>query len=86
MSLADTQRATTAQKAMLLKRLAKGGLISRRQFSSDRTGPQWRSIFRAANTPEPRDVFSWPTVDDWIGGLSVGQASAVIKLLMDDPA
>ena len=83
---AHTQRATSAQKAMLLKRLERRGLIPRRLCASDRTGTSWRAIFRAAGTPEPQDVFSWPTVDDWVGSLTMAQAHNAIDLLLADEA
>lgn len=77
-----SQRATSAQREMLMRRLASQGLTNKRLCSSDRTGPQWRPFFKLAGTPEPGDPFSWPTVDDWIGSLTQDQAHAVIGGLM----
>jgi hypothetical protein len=75
------KRATTAQKELLLQLLAKRDLIMRTRISGDRTGPMWRALFRAIGMPEPTDVFGWPTVDKWIGELTITEASAAIRHL-----
>lgn len=80
------KRATRAQKDLLLWLLGKHGLIPRQLCASDRTGPTWRALFRAAGTPEPKDAFSWPTVDEWMGDLAITEASAAIEHLQEGRA
>lgn len=76
-----TQRATSAQRSLLMSRLARHGFTRKQICASDRTGPSWRDLFKAAGSDMPSSPFDWPTVDDWIGGLTMAGAHQVIDLL-----
>lgn len=71
---------------MLLRLLARANLTPRTLCASDRTGPLWRALFRAMGTPEPGNPFDWPTVDDWVGDLTMAQAHDALNLLMQQEA
>ena len=79
-----SERATTAQKSTLYRMLKKEGFVPNGITASTRTGPRFRALFKAAGIPEPlqrspEHIPTWPTVDDWVSGLTIKQASAVLS-------
>ncbi|MBN8714404.1 MAG: hypothetical protein J0H50_10605 [Xanthomonadales bacterium] len=83
---AKPKRATSAQRAKLLRCLARGGLVPARLSANDRTGTAWRAVFYAAGVHAPLNACDWPTVDEWVSGLTVEQAQGALKLLLDREA
>lgn len=83
-----SDKITVPQKSSLYRLLKRQGFVPQHVTGSTRTGPMFRKLFALAGTSEPvakheGHIPTWPSVDNWIDGLSMKQASAVLSELME---
>lgn len=86
MKTAHTTKATNGQKGFILRRLARRELMPRTLSAQDRTGVQWRPMFKLIGMPEPSmatGLTHWPTVDEFMDSLTMNQAHLLIAYLQD---
>lgn len=85
--LVHQQSATYQQRRMILQKLASRGFVPRTLDGTEQTTPEWRRLFIAARMELPRKDgyhLAWPTVADFLKGMSQAQAHMLIAYFFED--